>query len=360
MDAKAANEARGRSKMKKKQDSWKLPKISVDQIYKKRSFRIFPSLNSSYVIKDFETTAMGNLFYSEMALRRLISGETTYFQGNFRSPKTTKWDEVQVPKAADQEGSGSKIKKRPDTWKLPKIPVNQVYKKKSFRIFPSLHQNPSYVIKDFEKTITLDFTSQDNGIVCKAMSIMCPKALKEITLGKTTYFQGNSKIPATTEWDEVQVPQEWTTTTRGVCNFGKIMDAKVADQERVGSKIKKKKPDRWKLPKIPIDHVYKTKALRIFPRNTMDAKVADQEGSGTKIKKKPDSWKLPKVPIDHVYKTKALRIFPICKAMVDLNSEALEELTLGKTTYFQLNCGSLKTTKWDEVQVPEEWTTSRV
>lgn len=229
-------------------------------------------------------------------------------------------------KAADQEGSGSKIKKRPDTWELPKIPVNQVYKKKSFRIFPCLHQNPRYVIKDFEKTITLDFTSKDNGcksfklidedfmdgflkkqhnfvhwglvqvaikplardgleapiivclrdgrllywknsllamvetdlsngpfyfncfpsyliscndifeclvlalnaktsgiplaityrIVCKAMGWIDSEALpKEITVGKTTYFQGNSKIPVTTEWDEVQVPQEWTTTTHG-------------------------------------------------------------------------------------------------------------------------------------------------
>lgn len=226
----------------------------------------------------------------------------------------------------------------------------------------------------------------------------------------------------------------------------KIMDAKVADQERVGSKIKKKKPDRWKLPKIPIDHVYNTKALRIFPSYvikdfeetlTLDSTKQDirsktfslvnkdfinsfrkkqhkflhlglvqvaikpltRVGLGAPIIVCLRDYRLrdfkdsllamvetdlsngpfyfncfPSFSVSYSDKANshiliisvktsgiplALTYRTVCKAMVDLNSEALEELTLGKTTYFQLNCGSPETTKWDEVQVPEEWTTPR-
>ena len=47
------------------------------------------------------------------------------------------------------------------------------------------------------------------------------------------------------------------------------------------------------------------------------------------------------IPLEFTYRI-------VCKAMVDLSSEALNEPVLGETTYFQLATGVSCTTKWDE------------
>jgi len=81
---------------------------------------------------------------------------------------------------------------------------------------------PSYSVsnKDVFGCLVLSLNVKTSGIplaltyriVCKAMGLICAKALKRLTLDRTTYFQANSKIPVTTNWDEVQVPKEWTCT----------------------------------------------------------------------------------------------------------------------------------------------------
>uniref|UniRef100_A0A803LTT9 Uncharacterized protein n=1 Tax=Chenopodium quinoa TaxID=63459 RepID=A0A803LTT9_CHEQI len=58
------------------------------------------------------------------------------------------------------EGEGSsRFKRNLDGWKFPKIPIDQVYKKRMFRIFPS------YAVTDYEKIITLKHKFLHLGLV---------------------------------------------------------------------------------------------------------------------------------------------------------------------------------------------------
>ncbi|XP_056689414.1 uncharacterized protein [Spinacia oleracea] len=170
-------------------------------------------------------------------------------------------------KLAKEEEGSSKTKKRVDDWKFPKIPVNQVYKKKMFRIFTS------YAVREVENTVTLREHEQNVTIhllserflkgfikkkhrymhlglvqiaikplqrdglkapiviclrdsrqlatgriplaltyrwVCKVMPDLCSGALKEPVLGETGYFHPTTGTQGTSKWDEVQVPECWT------------------------------------------------------------------------------------------------------------------------------------------------------
>lgn len=226
-------------------------------------------------------------------------------------------------KAADQEGTGSKIKKRPDTWKLPKIPVNQVYKKKSFRIFPSLHKNPSYVIKDFEKTITLDFTSQDNG--CKSFNLI-DKDFMDGFLEKQHHY---------VHWGLVQVAikplaRDGLEAPIIVClRDGRLLYFKDSLLAMVETDLSNGPFYFNCFPSYSVHHNDIFDCLFL----TLNAKTSG-------------------IPLALTYRI-------VCKAMGLIGAKALKQLTLGKTTYFQANSKIPVTTKWDEVQVPKEWTTTR-
>jgi len=235
MDAKAATEERSRSKMKRKPDSWKLPKIPVDQIYKKRSFRIFPCSNSSYVVKDFEKTvtldpacSQGNN-NGDMSISLLNRDFMDGFLKKHHAYVHLGLVQVAIkPLTRDRLGAPITVCLRDDRHVsfnnalLAMVETDLSHGPFYFNCFPSYSV---YCTDIFDADILLlTLNVKKSGIplvvtyrlVCKALvnPFYHEMALRSLISDETTYFQGNSRSPKTTVWDEVQVPKEWTMTRR--------------------------------------------------------------------------------------------------------------------------------------------------
>lgn len=216
---------------------------------------------------------------------------------------------------ANQEGSSSstKMKKILDSWKFPKIPIDQVYKKKTFPLFPS------YAIKDFEETIT--FKSSNEDVTCRLLT--------------KTYMDGF--VTKQHEFLHLGLVQ---IAIKSLMRDG--LEAPITVCLRDG---RHRDFNNSLLAIVETDLSKGPFYFNCFPSFSVSSKDA------TTSKALTLQVKSGGVPLALTYRI-------VCKATVNLSSKALElGPTLGETSYFHMNLGSSNKymTKWDDVKVPEGW-----
>ncbi|KNA17889.1 hypothetical protein SOVF_075820 [Spinacia oleracea] len=214
-------------------------------------------------------------------------------------------------KLAKEEEGSSKTKKRVDDWKFPKIPVNQVYKKKMFRIFTS------YAVREVENTVTLREHEQNVTI-----HLLSERFLKGFIKKKHRYMHlGLVQIAIKPlQRDGLKAPIV-------IC----LRDSR--QREFHNSLLSLVETDLSQGPFY----------FNCFP--SFSFSLTDTYFSNVLILKVATG----RIPLALTYRW-------VCKVMPDLCSGALKEPVLGETGYFHPTTGTQGTSKWDEVQVPECWT----
>ncbi|KAL2901244.1 ORF I: Movement protein [Bienertia sinuspersici] len=162
-------------------------------------------------------------------------------------------EESMATEVANREEGNSQIRKSINDWKYPKIPIDQVYKKRVLKI------SPSYAVKDFEDTITVNSNNKS------AMVDLSPEALKEPVLGETTYFQPAIGTRCITKWDEADLQVHESTTNEvepkpddRVLKKGSSISAKFGSEKESSSKNRTSLED-WNYPKTPVKQVYNSR-----------------------------------------------------------------------------------------------------
>ncbi|XP_057521551.1 uncharacterized protein LOC130801684 isoform X1 [Amaranthus tricolor] len=212
------------------------------------------------------------------------------FQGISMTSKHTNKEEIR-----------NYIKKKPENWKFRKIPVDQVYKTNI------LHKIPSYIIKDFEETVKINSSNNKNV----SLNLLSTKFLNGFIKKHHLFLHlGLVQIaikPLIT--DGLGAPIVVCIRDVRHHNFQKSLLALVESD----------------LCKGPF-------YFNCFP--SFSVSLDDVSSLQVLIMARG-------IPLEFTYRI-------VCKAMVDLSSEALNEPVLGETTYFQLATGVSCTTKWDE------------
>ncbi|XP_021852165.1 uncharacterized protein [Spinacia oleracea] len=215
MASKLAKEEEGSSKSKKRLEDWKFPKIPVNQVYKKKMFRIF----SSYAVKEFETTVTLKSNEKNVSVKLL----SERFRNGFIKKKHMYMHLglVQIAiKPLQRDGLEAPIVislrdyRQPDFQSslLALLETDLSQGSFYFNCFPSF----SVSLNDSSSFNALFLNFVTGGIplaltyrlVCKVMPDLCSGALKDPVLGETVYFHPATQ--GTTKWDEVQVPECWT------------------------------------------------------------------------------------------------------------------------------------------------------
>lgn len=211
--------------------------------------------------------------------------------------------------ANDDEGS-SQTKKNLDGWKFPKLPVDQVYKKKLLRLFPS------YAVKDYEETITLKAANQN--VSAKLLSRDFLKGF----IKKQHRFMHLGLVQIAIKplmRDGLEAPIVVCLRDARHSNFNNSLLALVEANLSQGP--------------ICFD-CFPSFSVSLNDASSIEVLTLNVKSSG--------------IPLALTYRV-------VCKAMPDLSSEALKEPILGQTTYFLPATGTRSTTKWDEALIPESW-----
>ncbi|KAL2901246.1 polyprotein, partial [Bienertia sinuspersici] len=289
-------------------------------------------------------------------------------------------------KVANTEEGSSQIKKNLYDWKYPKIPIDQVYKKKVLRI------SPSYAVKDFEDTITVNSNdksvsgapivvslrdarhlnfhdsllalvkanlsegpfyfdcfpsfsvSLDDAsllevltldvktggvplaltyrVVCKAMVDLRPEALKEPVL-----------VHESTTSEQEPKPDD------RVLGKGSSFSTKFAN-EKEGSSRNTTSLGDWKYPKIPVKQVYNSS-----DHNMLMGFRAISECPGHSIPLEDDSI----FEMDVMSKVPLVLTYPVvCNVTRYITLDYRKSIISGETTYYQSVAGTERTTIWDD------------
>lgn len=203
--------------MKKNLDNWKFPKIPVDQIYKKRALRIFPS----YAIKDFKQTITLKSTNQDISFQLL---NKSFLEGFVKKQhKFLHLGLVQLSiKSLMRDGLGAPIivclrdGRHLDfnNSLLAIVESNLSEGPFYFNCFPSF--SVSLVDTSTLKALTLNVKTGGvplaltYRVVCKAMVGLSSKALEEPAIGETMFFRASSRAPNIIKWEDIQVPESWT------------------------------------------------------------------------------------------------------------------------------------------------------
>uniref|UniRef100_A0A803LTW8 Movement protein n=1 Tax=Chenopodium quinoa TaxID=63459 RepID=A0A803LTW8_CHEQI len=220
MATKLTNEVEGNSQIVKNLDGWKFPKISVDQLYKRNIFKIFPT----YVVRDFEKTISLKALNQDVSTKLLSRDVLKGFIK--RQHRFMHLGLVQIAvKPLIRDGLGGPIvvclrDARISNFEnslLALVESNLSQGPLYFNCFPSF----SVSLNDASSLEALTLCVKTGGVplaltyrvVCKAMENLSSDALKGPILGDTTYFQLDTGIQTIIKWDEVQIPESWTCTS---------------------------------------------------------------------------------------------------------------------------------------------------
>lgn len=214
-------------------------------------------------------------------------------------------------KLTNEEPGSFRKKKNLDSWRFPKIPIDQVYKKKIFRIFPS------YAIKDSEETITLKATNQNVSIKLLSRDFLKGFIKKQHKFMHLGVVQIAIKPLMR---DGLGAPVIVSLRDARHLNFENSLLALVEANVSEG-------PFYF--------NCFPNFSISLADASSFEVLTLNIKTGG--------------IPLALTYRV-------ACKAMVDLSSESLQESVLGETAYFQHAIGTQSTTKWDEVEVPESWT----
>ncbi|XP_021768245.1 uncharacterized protein LOC110732593 [Chenopodium quinoa] len=197
--------------------------------------------------------------------------------------------------------SSFRSKKNLDNWKFPSIPVGEVYKKNLFRIFPS------YAVKDFEETITLD---GDNNRNVSFELLSCNFQKGFIKEHHRFLHLGLVQIAVK------PLIRDGLGTPVAVC----LRDTRHLDFQNS------------LLALVESDLSQGPFYFNCFP--SFSFSLADVSSFEIMILNS-------RTPLALIYRV-------VCKAMLDLRPEALKEPILGESAYFQPATGANGTTKWEE------------
>ncbi|XP_021765600.1 uncharacterized protein LOC110730133 [Chenopodium quinoa] len=209
------------------------------------------------------------------------------------------------------EEEGSQIKKNLDGWKFPKIPIDQVYKKKVLRIFPS------YAVRDYEKTITLKAANQNISAKLLSRDFLKGFIKKQHSFMHLGLVQISIKPLMR---DGLEAPITVCLRDARHSSFKNSLLALVEANLSQG----------------PIYfNCFPSFSVSLADASSLDVLTLNVKSGG--------------IPLALTYRV-------VCKAMTDLSSEALKQPVLGETTYFLPGSETGSTTNWDKVLVPESWT----
>ncbi|XP_021768241.1 uncharacterized protein LOC110732592 [Chenopodium quinoa] len=237
MTTKHANEEEG-SQIKKNLDGWKFPKIPIDQVYKKKVFRIFPS----YAVRDYEQTitlkAANQNVSAKLLTRDFLKGFIKK-QHNFMhlglvqiSIKPLMRDGLEAPIiVCVRDARHSSFKNSLLALVEANLSQGPIY----FNCFPSF----SVSLADASSLDVLTVNVKSGGIplaltyrvVCKAMTDLSSEALKQPVLGETTYFLPGSETGSTTNWDKVLVSQSWTCEPEPEAQNAHVFQTTLPDED---------------------------------------------------------------------------------------------------------------------------------
>lgn len=214
---------------------------------------------------------------------------------------------------AKKDANSSQIKKNLDGWKYPKIPVDQVYKKK-------ILSSPNSIVKDFEQTITLKASNQNTSAKLLSRDLLKGFIKKQHEFLHLGLIQIAIKPLLRDGLDAPII----------VC----LKDARHLDFHNS------------LLALVEVNLCQGPFYFNCFP--SFSVSLAD----ASSFEVLTLEVKSGGIPLALTYRV-------VCKAMADLRPEALNEPVFGETTCFQPAAGTQSTTKWDEYELHETQSPAR-